>query len=324
MAVVQIDTMTSRTPDLVSSYLKEIGRYPLLTSEQEITLARLVQQMMAIEQQRSSLAQPLNRQPTDLELAASLGQTEAEVQSIVQQGQRAKQKMITANLRLVVSVAKKYQNRNLEFLDLIQEGALGLQRGIEKFDPNRGYKLSTYAYWWIRQEITRAIAEQSRTIRLPVHLTEILNKIKKVQRESFLKLGRHATAEEIAKSLNLNPDKLREYLAASRTAVSLNKLVGDEQETELGEILADDAVSPEKLLTQELLSQDVAKFLEPLTPIQRQVMILSFGLENDLQINLAQIGKELNLSRERIRQIQVKAISILRHQQNDIQEYLLD
>lgn len=160
---------------------------------------------------------------------------------------------------------------------------------------------------------------------MPVHLTEILNKIKKVQRESFLKLGRHATAEEIAKSLNLSPDKLREYLTASRTAISLNKLVGDEQETELGEILADDdAVSPEKLLTQELLSQDVAKFLEPLTPIQRQVMILSFGLENDLQINLAQIGKELNLSRERIRQIQVKAISILRHQHNDIQEYLFD
>jgi RNA polymerase nonessential primary-like sigma factor len=317
--------MSSLSSDMVRVYLQEIGQYPLLKPDEEIAYARLVQQMIAIEQSKNKLTQQLDREPTMKELANAVEQTEAEVQSIFLQGRRAKQKMVTANLRLVVSVAKKYQNRNLEFLDLIQEGAIGLQKGIEKFDPNRGYKLSTYAYWWIRQEITRAIAEQSRTIRLPVHLTEILNKIKKVQRESFQKLGRHATAEEIAKSLNLSPDKLREYLTASRTAISLNKLVGDEQETELGEILADDdAVSPEKLLTQELLSQDVAKFLEPLTPIQRQVMILSFGLENDLQINLAQIGKELNLSRERIRQIQVKAISILRHQHNDIQEYLFD
>jgi RNA polymerase nonessential primary-like sigma factor len=316
--------MPNPTTDLVRSYLKEIGRYPLLTPEQEITNARLVQQMMAVEQQREAIALQLNRQPTDLELATSLGQNVAELQSVIQQGRKAKQKMVTANLRLVVSVAKKYQNRNLEFLDLIQEGAIGLQRGIEKFDPNRGYRLSTYAYWWISQAITRAIAEQSRTIRLPVHLTEILNKIKKVQRESFQKLGRHATAEEIATLLNISTDKLREYLTASRTAISLNKQVGDEKETELGEILADVGASPEKLLTQELLSQDVAKFLEPLTPIQRQVLTLSFGLENDREINLAQIGQQLNLSRERIRQIQIKAISILRHHQNDIQEYLFD
>ncbi|MBD2534757.1 sigma-70 family RNA polymerase sigma factor, partial [Nostoc flagelliforme FACHB-838] len=146
--------MSSSTPDLVRSYLQEIGRYPLLTPEQEVTLGRLVQQMMAIEQQRQAIALQLNRQPTARELAASLGQSEAEVQSILQQGQRAKEKMVTANLRLVVSIAKKYQNRNLEFLYLIQEGAIGLQRGIEKFDPNRGYKLSTYAYWWISQAIT--------------------------------------------------------------------------------------------------------------------------------------------------------------------------
>jgi RNA polymerase nonessential primary-like sigma factor len=316
--------MSTHTSDIVRLYLQDIGRFPLLTGSQEIAYARLVQQMVAIEQRKAELVQKLNREPTTSELAADLQKTEAEVTQILQQGQWAKQKMVTANLRLVVSVAKKYQNRNMELLDLIQEGALGLQLGVEKFDPNRGYKLSTYAYWWITQAITRAIAEQSRTIRLPVHLTEILNKVKKVQRESFQKLGRHATAEEIASALNLSTDKLREYLAASRTAISLNKQVGDEKETELGEILADVGASPEKLLTQELLSQDVAKFLEPLTPIQRQVLTLSFGLENDQHFNLAQIGQQLNLSRERIRQIQVKAISILRHRQNDMQEYLFD
>ncbi len=316
--------MSSLSSDMVRIYLQEIGKYPLLKPDEEIAYAKQVQQMIAIEQSKNELTQQLDREPTMTELANAVEKTEAQVRAALHLGQKAKQKMVTANLRLVVSVAKKYQNRNLEFLDLIQEGAIGLQKGIEKFDPNRGYKLSTYAYWWISQAITRAIAEQSRTIRLPVHLTEILNKIKKVQRESFQKLGRHASAEEVAASLNISPDKLREYLTASRTAISLNKQVGDEKETELGEILADVGASPEKLLTQELLSQDVAKFLEPLTPIQRQVLTLSFGLENDQHFNLAQIGQQLNLSRERIRQIQVKAISILRHHQNDIQEYLFD
>ena len=316
--------MSSLSSDMVRIYLQEIGQYPLLKPEEEIAYGRQVQEMIAIEQSKNELTQQLDRKPTMTELANAVEKTEAQVRAALHLGQKAKQKMVTANLRLVVSVAKKYQNRNLEFLDLIQEGAIGLQKGIEKFDPNRGYKLSTYAYWWISQAITRAIAEQSRTIRLPVHLTEILNKIKKVQRESFQKFGRHATAEEVASVLNISTDKLREYLTASRTAISLNKPVGDEQETELGEILADVGVSPEKLLTQELLSQDVAKFLEPLTPIQRQVLTLSFGLENDQHFNLAQIGQQLNLSRERIRQIQVKAISILRHRQNDMQEYLFD
>ncbi|WP_375495024.1 RpoD/SigA family RNA polymerase sigma factor [uncultured Nostoc sp.] len=316
--------MSSLSSDMVRIYLQEIGQYPLLKPDEEIAYARQVQQMIAIEQSKNQLTQQLDREPTMTELANAVEKTETQIRAALHLGQKAKQKMVTANLRLVVSVAKKYQNRNLEFLDLIQEGAIGLQRGIEKFDPNRGYKLSTYAYWWISQAITRAIAEQSRTIRLPVHLTEILTKIKKVQRESFQKLGRHATAEEIATLLNISTDKLREYLTASRTAISLNKQVGDEKETELGEILASDAASPEKLLSQELLSQDVAKFLEPLTPIQRQVLTLSFGLENDQHFNLAQIGQQLNLSRERIRQIQVKAISILRHRQNDIQEYLFD
>ncbi|MEH2096642.1 RpoD/SigA family RNA polymerase sigma factor [Nostoc sp.] len=314
--------MPNPTTDLVHSYLKEIGRYPLLTPEQEITNARLVQQMMAIEEQRSSLALQLNREPTTRELATSLGQTEAEVQSIVQQGQKAKQKMVTANLRLVVSIAKKYQNHNLEFLDLIQEGTLGLQKGVEKFDPNKGYKLSTYAYWWIRQEITRAIAEKSRTIRLPTHLTERLNKIKKVQRESFLLLGRYATVTEIAEELNLKPNQVREYLSVSKQPVSLDLRVGDNQDTELLDILPDESISSDERLTKELLRLDLNNLLASLPPIQREILTLRFGLENDHQLSLTQVGDRLNLSRERIRQLEHKALSILRRQKSDILEYL--
>ncbi|MHC5854445.1 RpoD/SigA family RNA polymerase sigma factor [Nostoc sp.] len=314
--------MPSPTTDSVRSYLKEIGRYPLLTPEQEITNARLVQQMMAVEQQREAIALQLNRQPTDLELATSLGQNEAEVQSIIQQGQKAKQKMVTANLRLVVSVAKKYQNRNLEFLDLIQEGTLGLQKGVEKFDPNRGYKLSTYAYWWIRQEITRAIGEKSRTIRLPIHLTEILNKIKKVQRESFQKLGRHATVTEIAEELNLKPNQVREYFSVSKQPVSLDLRVGDNQDTELLDILPDESISSDERLTKELLRLDLNNLLAFLPPIQREILTLRFGLENDHQLSLTEVGLRLNLSRERIRQLEHKALAILRREQSGIKEYL--
>ena len=314
--------MPNPTTDLVHSYLKEIGRYPLLTSEQEITNARLVQQMMAIEEQRSNLALQLNRQPTARELAASIGQSEAEVQSIVQQGQKAKQKMVTANLRLVVSVAKKYQNRNLEFLDLIQEGTLGLYRGVEKFDPNQGYKLSTYAYWWVTQSITRALAQQSRTIRLPIHINEKLNKIKKIQRELSQSLGRKPTLVEIAESLKVRPEQVREYIQADRKLVSLEMRVGNEQETELSELLASENVSPLEELNSSLMRQNIKELLASLTPIQREVLILRFGLENDHQLSLTQIGERLNLSRERIRQLEHKALSILRRQKSDIKEYL--
>ncbi|MCW5317999.1 RNA polymerase sigma factor, RpoD/SigA family [Nostoc sp. KVJ3] len=314
--------MPSPTTDLVHSYLKEIGRYPLLTPEQEITNARLVQQMMAIEEQRSSLALQLNREPTTRELATSLGQSEAEVESILHQGERAKQKMVTANLRLVVAIAKKYQNRNLEFLDLIQEGTLGLYRGVEKFDPNKGYKLSTYAYWWVTQSITRAIAEQSRTIRLPIHINEKLNKIKKIQRELSQSLGRKPTVVEIAEELKVKPEQVREYIQADRKLVSLEMRVGNEKETELSELLADEKISPLEELNSSLMRQNIKELLASLAPIQREVLTLRFGLENDHQLSLTQIGERLNLSRERIRQLEHKALSILRRQKSDIEEYL--
>ncbi|MHC5778427.1 RpoD/SigA family RNA polymerase sigma factor [Nostoc sp.] len=316
--------MPSQTTDLVRSYLKEIGRYPLLTPEQEITNARLVQQMMAIEEQRSNLAFQLNQEPTTRELAASLGQSEAEVQSIVQQGQKAKHKMVTANLRLVVSVAKKYQNHNLDFLDLLQEGALGLQKGIEKFDPNRGYKLSTYVYWWIKQSITRAIGEKSRTIRLPIHINEKLNKIRRVQQQLSQSLGRPPVVAEIAESLNVLPHQIREYLHVSRTPVSLEMRVGDERETELADILPMDGISLDEQITQELLHQDLSKLLALLNPRQREVLTLRFGLENNQELTLSQVAKRLNQSPETIRKTEHLALKILRSHQNKIKDYLLN
>ncbi|HIK05287.1 MAG TPA: RpoD/SigA family RNA polymerase sigma factor [Trichormus sp. M33_DOE_039] len=314
--------MSSLSSDMVRVYLQEIGQFPLLTSEQEITYGRQVQQMIAVEEHKQQLSQQLQRQPTPAELANFVNKSETEVNQILQLGQRAKQKMITANLRLVVSVAKKYQRRNLEFLDLVQEGAIGLQRGIEKFDPNRGYKLSTYAYWWISQAITRAIAEKSRTVRLPIHVNEKLNQIKKAQRELFQTLGRRATLTEIAQKLDLEPSQIREYLSAASGTVSLDMKVGDNQDTELSELLSDDSVSPNEQITQELLRQDLSDLLSSLKPVQREVLILRFGLLDNQERSLAQIGEKLNVSRERVRQIQQQALTALRRQQPEIGQYL--
>ncbi|BAY73346.1 group 2 sigma 70-type sigma factor (plasmid) [Trichormus variabilis NIES-23] len=315
--------MSSLSSDLIRIYLQEIGQFPLLTSDQEITYGRQVQQMVAIQEQRHELSQKLDREPTTVELANFLNQTEAQVNQMLELGQRAKQKMITANLRLVVSIAKKYQRRNLEFLDLVQEGAIGLQRGIEKFDPNRGYKLSTYAYWWVTQAITRAIAEKSRTVRLPIHVNEKLNQIKKVQREFFQTLGRRPTVAEIAQKLELEPNQIREYLKVASGTISLDLKVGDNQETELSELLASEGVSPNENTTHEMLRQDLSDLLAALKPMQREVLILRFGLLDNQEQSLAQIGEKLNLSRERVRQIQQQAMTALRRQQPSIGQYLL-
>ncbi|MCY6489111.1 RNA polymerase sigma factor, RpoD/SigA family [Leptolyngbya sp. GGD] len=310
------------TADMVRTYLHEIGRVPMLTHEQEILYGKQVQQMMTLQEKKEKLEKKLGHAPTQQEFSEHVHLSDSELNGIFQRGRRAKQKMIEANLRLVVSIAKKYQKRNLEFLDLIQEGSLGLERGVEKFDPTRGYKFSTYAYWWIRQAITRAIAQQARTIRLPIHITEKLNKIKRVQRELAQKLGRSATAAEIAAELELEPEQIREFLLMSRQPVSLDLRVGDNQDTELQELLEDDGPSPDAYLTQDLLRQDLETLMTDLTPQQKEVLNLRYGLQDGHELSLAKVGDRLNLSRERVRQLERQALDHLRRRKANVREYI--
>jgi RNA polymerase nonessential primary-like sigma factor len=316
------NTNTKFTADMVRTYLREIGRVPLLTRDQEIIFGKQVQQMMKLVEAKEALEKKQQREISLEEWASHVNLPSSEVTQLVHQGKRAKQKMIEANLRLVVAIAKKYQKRNMEFLDLIQEGTLGLERGVEKFDPTRGYKFSTYAYWWIRQAITRAIAQQGRTIRLPIHITEKLNKIKKVQRELAQKFGRSPTPAEIAKELELEPAQIREYLNMARQPVSLDVRVGDNQDTELQEMLEDDGPSPEYYMTQEFLRQDLNTLLAELTPQQREVVALRFGLEDGNEMSLAKVGERLSLSRERVRQLEHQALAHLRRRRANVKEYV--
>ena len=296
-----LETQRRRSSDPVSWYLATIGRIPLLTPAEEIELGNQVQAMMALTEDGS-------REFEDGELTTAQ-------RRLLRIGRRAKERMMKANLRLVVSVAKKYQGKGLELLDLIQEGSLGLERAVEKFDPTRGYKFSTYAFWWIRQSMTRAIACQSRTIRLPVHLSERLTTIRKVSLDLAHKLGAMPSRVEIAEAMDIPLDELDSLLRQALTTSSLDAPVnGEEGRSFLGDLIADSSLDePLEIVEQRIHHEQLGRWLSHLSEQEQHVLRMRFGLEGNERHTLAEIGRLMEVSRERVRQVELKALRKLRN-----------
>ena len=296
-----IDTQRRRSSDPVSWYLATIGRIPLLTPAEEIELGNQVQSMMALTE--------------DGKRTFEEGELDGKQRRMLRIGRRAKERMMKANLRLVVSVAKKYQGKGLELLDLIQEGSLGLERAVEKFDPTRGYKFSTYAFWWIRQSMTRAIACQSRTIRLPVHLSERLTTIRKVSLDLAHKLGAMPSRIEIAEAMDIPLDELDSLLRQALTTSSLDAPVnGEEGRSFLGDLIADSSLEePLDLVEQRIHHEQLGRWLSHLSEQEQHVLKMRFGLEGQERHTLAEIGRLMEVSRERVRQVELKALRKLRN-----------
>ena len=304
--------------DTIGAFFKEMARYPLLTAAEEVELAQQVQLLVAAEETRQQLQDTLGRSPSQQEWAEAVNFSQVRQFDIwLYQLRAAKRRMIRSNLRLVVSIAKRYLNRGVPFLDLIQEGAIGLNRAAEKFDPDKGYKFSTYAYWWIRQAITRTIANDARTIRLPIHIVEKLNKLKKAQRTLKQNLKRNPSEAELAEALDIPAGQLRHLLQLRRQSLSLNHRVGKGEDTELVELLEDqDLQLPEDLMNESMLRQEIVEVLgEVLTEREMEVICLRYGIASHQSYTLEEVGNMFNLSRERVRQIQSKAMRKLRRPQ---------
>ncbi|MBD2103708.1 RNA polymerase sigma factor, RpoD/SigA family [Leptolyngbya sp. FACHB-261] len=311
--------------DSVDCYLNEIGRVPRVNYEEEIALSRQVRAKVAIEAAREQLAVASGVRPSLDQLAEHLGQEPYEIRRTLWLGSQAQQRLIRANLRLVVSVAKRYVGQGVPFLDLIQEGNIGLMRATEKFDPEKGYRFSTYSHWWIRQGITRAVTNQARTVRLPLHMVDKVRKLKRTLRNLSLTHGRRPTETELADAMGLKLKKLRLIQQVAQTPVSLDMPVGAEGDTSLGELLEDSqAQQPFKELHVYTMRQELEQALADLKPLEREILSLRFGLNSNACLTLQEIGEQLNLTRERVRQLEKVALHKLRRsqQQQSLQQYI--
>jgi len=324
LASIKVGPKGVYTEDSIRVYLQEIGRIRLLRPDEEIELARKIADLLQLEEIAAQYEADHGRQPDTKEWAALVEMPTIKFRRRLMLGRRAKEKMVQSNLRLVVSIAKKYMNRGLSFQDLIQEGSLGLIRAAEKFDHEKGYKFSTYATWWIRQAITRAIADQSRTIRLPVHLYETISRIKKTTKTLSQEFGRKPTEEEIAESMEMTIEKLRFIAKSAQLPISLETPIGKEEDSRLGDFIEADIENPEQDVAKNLLREDLEGVLATLSPRERDVLRLRYGLDDGRMKTLEEIGQIFDVTRERIRQIEAKALRKLRHPNRNgvLKEYI--